>query len=108
MKLALVNCILIVVIGLMGLDESGGIYNYMPMPGWIYWPITIFGLIGCIWCVKYLIEAQNAPLELPPPLDEQCAQAKADLDRMYLREHGTMPEWPEREAGKEEEKKDAM
>ncbi len=108
MKMALATCVVIVFLGLLGLEAGGGSFNDMPMPGWIYWPITIVGIIGCIGYARDLRKAKTAPPTPPIPLDEQCAQAKADLDRMYFREHGVMPEWPEREEGKDEEKKDAM
>lgn len=102
MKIHLTTCILIVFLGLVGVITDGGNLNGIPMPGWIYWPITIVGLIGCIGYSRDIKKAKNKPAEPQLPLDDQCVQAKADLDRMYFREHGRMPEWPE----KEEEKKE--
>ncbi len=60
------------------------------------------GTFGTIWHLYAMWKEKKKPTP-PIPLDEQCAQAKADLDRMYLREHGVMPEWLEREEEKKEE-----
>ncbi len=108
-KKPLILCLLWGGIGVLGLI-SGPIhyFGFEILYPWANIGIICFCLLGCFLCLKGIWKHLNNPQGSMVMTDEQYAQAKADLDRMYFREHGVMPEWPEQEEEKEEDKKDPM
>ncbi len=84
---------------------KSGWYGDLPIPAWTGWLQLPFGLCCLFWGIRGLWRNWNAPPEPEPiiqpgDLDAQIAEEQTKLDALYLREHGRLPEKPERQDGK--------
>lgn len=91
------------IVGLLGIDRGGGTYWGVQVKFWAYCCIAIVGFLGTVWHAHAIWKEKHTPKTPEPSLDEQYAQAKAELDRLYFRKHGKMAEWPEPEKENREE-----
>ena len=75
--------------------NTGGDWHDVYIPVWTGWLFLPLGVIISILSIRSM-RTWKEP-EPPRYSDEEAAQAKAKLDRMHLREHGSLPEAPTRE-----------
>ena len=79
------------------LTGEPGNYHGLPIPAWVGWIQLPAGL----WVLFFSIRALKRDWHIPKPpvnIDEEAARAEAEMDAMYLREHGTPPEKPKKDA----------
>ena len=79
------------------LTGEPGIYWDVPIPAWTGWIELPVGLWVLFVSIRALRRNRNKP-EPVVNIDEDAARAEAELDAMYLREHGKLPEKPKKDA----------
>ena len=72
----------------------------LPLVDWIGWLFLPIGIALCIMSIIALRRGEGKPKKYT---DAEVAQAKEALDRMYLKEHGSLP----KSDRKEDPQKDA-
>ena len=77
--------------------EPGLYWGDVPIPAWTGWIQLPFGIWVLFLSIRALRRNRNTP-EPPVDIDEDAARAEAELDAMYLREHGKLPEKPKKDA----------
>ena len=89
--------ILLVLSGAMKLlTGESGLYWGVAVPAWGGF---IFLPVGIIFTVMSIRALRRGEGKAPKYSDEDVTRAKAELDRLYLREHGRPPEPPKSEEG---------
>ena len=79
--------------GLLTIDD--GYYRHgVYVPIWGNWLLLPVGLIIMIIAIRAILRGEAKPI---PYSDEELAKAKAELDALYLREHGELPQKPKPE-----------
>ena len=69
-----------------------GIYwGGVPIPAWTGWFQLPAGIALLFLAIRGLRRDKNAPKPIIN-IDEEAKRAEAELDAMYLREHGKLPE----------------
>ena len=67
---------------------------------WVSWFLFPAGIPFMVVGVRGILRSRNTPKPVYN-LDEEATRAKEELDRMYLREHGKLPDFtPQDEDGK--------
>ena len=62
---------------------------------WVSWLRVPAGVWVLYWAVRAFLRARENPEPEPTVIsDEDAARLKAELDAMYVREHGTLPQPP--------------
>ncbi|MDL2210765.1 hypothetical protein LJC26_08185 [Desulfovibrio sp. OttesenSCG-928-O18] len=94
---AVIAGIIFVIVNFLSILDDGEIYRGFYLPVWIYWGLLLTGVFLIVFGIKGILRKRK---EIPPvvDLDEQVERAKADLERMYIREHREPPEAPKGEA----------
>ena len=97
-----ISFILIIILCLTGISSGEGIsFKDSPVPVWICWcvlPIAFFGLYQCIK------ERDKKPKRPDSIIDAEYAKDKEAMDEWYFDEHGEMPEDPEQEKVRKDDK----
>ena len=86
-------------VGITGkmIDGPKGDIRFTSVSDETRWISLLVGITMTILSILYLRKHKFIPLAFT---DEEARQAKEKLDRMYLREHGTLPQAPEPPAPK--------
>lgn len=79
------------------LTGEPGIRGGVEIPVWAGWIELPFGIWVLFLSIRALRRNRNIPAP-PVNIDEEAARAEAELDAMYLREHGKLPEKPRKDA----------
>ncbi len=77
-----------------------GRYWGFPVPVWGEWLMLVVGSIIAMISLFCMLRGKG---KYKPYTDQDIQQAKADLERMYLRDHGELPHYPEQEKEKTKE-----
>ena len=81
-----------------GFSRGGIFVDGPPAPGWTGWILLPAGLTICILSIRAL--RRGAGKTKPKQYtDEDAARAKEEMDRLYLKEHGSLPEEPRPKKG---------
>ena len=91
--------ILLIADGVMNLLVDGFYWRGAFIPSWTAWPLMFLGIVICIISIRGLWRGRGQPEPEKTDIDEAAARAKAEMDRIYLREHGKLPESTEKEHG---------
>ncbi len=77
--------------GMISLITGDGRHSWgkFPVPSWSGWIFVPIGVIICIMALRAIRRGEGKP---KPYTDEDAKRAEAELDRMYLRDHGEPPE----------------
>lgn len=94
--LFLVGGILLVISGSLTLLSGDRPWRGTIIPAWTAWPEILLGVIACALAIWNLRRQKGRPKQ-PAYTDEDIAHAEADLDAMYLQEHGKLPEKPKKD-----------
>ena len=96
MKKGFFVCLFCAFAGLVGLASGPGTFWDVPMVyPWADIGITFVGFCGCIyWFWQMRLQKDKHEKVMS---DEEYAQARAELDAMYYKEHGELPKEPEAE-----------
>ena len=78
------------------LTGEPGIRWGIPIPAWTGWVQLPVGIWALVVFTRALWRDRNK-VEPVVNLDEEAARAEADLDAMYLRDHGELPEKPKKD-----------
>ena len=71
-------------------------WGKFPTPGWTGWGFLFIGFLICFLSIRAWRRDRGKPKPEPERYtDEEAAKAKAEMDQMYLREHGVPPEEPQ-------------
>ena len=92
--------ILVIIHGALIWKAEGSVYTHFGtstgvfIPAWTGWPLIFLGIVMCVICIHGLWRGKGQPEPEPEKTDpdEAAARAKAELDRMYLKEYGSLPE----------------
>lgn len=84
---------------LLGIEKiitgTGGLYWGVRIPAWTGWVQLPVGIVFLVVSIRVLWRNRNEPKPLPKIYtDEDAAKAEAEMDALYLREHGELPEKP--------------
>ena len=76
------------------LTGEPGYYRGHSIPAWIGWVQLPFGLWFLFLSIRALKRNWHTPKPPPPPvnIDEEAAKAEAEMDAMYVRDHGELPD----------------
>jgi hypothetical protein len=87
--------IMLIVLGVFyiinGGGYAGGPFGTAPVVDFAGWVLLPCGIVITVLAIISLRRGEGKPRKYT---DEDAARAKETLDRMYLREHGTLPEEP--------------
>jgi len=74
--------------------EPGLYWGNVPIPAWVGWVQLPFGLWVLFLSIRALKRNWHTPEPPPPPvnIDEEAAKAEAEMDAMYVRDHGELPD----------------
>lgn len=95
--LFLVGGILLIVSGSLTLLSGNRPWRGTIIPSWTAWPEILLGVIICVLAIWSLYHNKGRPKQ-PANTAEDVAQAEAELDAMYFREHGKLPDKPKKDA----------
>ena len=85
----IVASILLIISGLIDvITGKEGSYWGFPVPAWSGWIFLPIGIIIFAFCIRALRRGEGTSR---PYSDEDAARAKEELDHMYLKEHGSLP-----------------
>ena len=90
--LFLIGGILLVISGLLTLEAGDHMWRDTIVPGWTAWPKIILGLAVCglsLWNLRRNKDHLKRPA---CTTDEEAAKAEAEMDAMYVRDHGELPD----------------
>ena len=71
------------------MTENGLGWRGVPVPLWAHWLLLICGIALLALSIRALLQGKG---KHEPFTDEDAARAEAELDAMYLREHGELPD----------------
>ncbi|MDR1241360.1 MAG: hypothetical protein LBM00_01035 [Deltaproteobacteria bacterium] len=91
--LLLVGGILMVFDGSLTLLSGDRLWRGTIIPAWTAWPEILLGAIVCALAIWDMRRSKGHPKQ-PVYTDEDVARAEDELDAMYLREHGELPQKP--------------
>lgn len=91
--LFLIGGVLLVISGSLTLLYGDRPWRGTIIPAWTAWPEIFLGVIVCALAIRNL-RRRKPPKKQPPLTDEEIALAEAELDALYLREHGELPQKP--------------
>jgi len=76
------------------LTGEPGDYHGLPIPVWVGWFQLPLGLWALFLSIRALRRNWHTPEPPPPPvnIDEEAAKAEAEMDAMYVRDHGELPD----------------
>ena len=96
-RMALVFGIMLTVDGAyFTITGRGSSYWGFPVAYWVRWSFLLMGIIICMLSIRALRRGEGKPKKYT---EEDATRAEAELDAMYLRDHGELPEKPK--TGKE-------
>ena len=88
---------LIIILSSLGLLLNGPrVWRASVIPEWNGWPGLVLGCAICIIALRTIRRNKNNPKPFTYS-DEDVTKAKAELDAIYLREHGELPQKPKPE-----------
>ena len=79
---------------LLTLPEDGGSFHGFPIPAVGGWILLVIGAIWCVLSVK-LIRKRKRKSTPPEYTNEDVTKGLSELERMYVKDHGTLPEYPD-------------
>lgn len=95
-----IMCLLYLFIGVIGIATGEGTsFKDSPVPVWACWGVVVTGLFGCCICI-YDYKKKKMRKRPDTVIDTEYAQAKAAMDDWYFRNHGEMPDVPQKEETK--------
>lgn len=87
---------LLIIDSVLDLIGNGVVWRGVFIPPRSRWPLLPVGIVICILSIRALRRGEG---KSRPYTDEDVARAKEELDRMYLKEHGSLPEEEKRKTG---------
>lgn len=83
--------IMIIICSVLGLGFGEISWRDVVVPQWELWPLLFIGIIICIISIRAIQRGEGKKKE-KKYTDEDAARAEAEMDKIYLKEHGAPPD----------------
>ena len=73
---------------------SGGSFHGFEVPNWGGWVMAATGVLVFTLCMRAIVQGKDTskPRDYT---DEDVSKGLSELERMYVKDHGTLPEYPD-------------